>query len=130
MDKVAVVGFINRIKCFPTFLITVVLVDGKYYSRWPMPGDELILILDVQKEEDLEDPNYWKDTSSRLLDLTRDEFAFAYSRELVIIGTAEELIREMQKQWEIKVLPQEALDELGLIISELKNSPKSQHYFK
>jgi hypothetical protein len=130
MDKVAIIGFVNRIKRFPTFLITVVLVDGKYYSRWPMPGDELILILDVQKEEDLADHNYWKDTSSRLLDLERDEFVFAFSQEQVIIGTAEELIREMQKQLEIKVLPQDVLDELDLTISELKNSRKSQHYFK
>lgn len=130
MDKVAIIGFVDHMKCFPSGLVTIVFVDGKYYSKWPMPGSELVPILDVQKEEDLVNPNYWKDTSGRLLDISRDEFAFAFSKEQIIIGTITEIIETVQKERAGEIFPKEMLDKLDLTIKETYEDPAIRCHLK
>lgn len=131
MDKVEIVGFLNKDVYFPTFVITVVDIQGKYHAKVPFPGKALVIIPGAEKEDDLlRCPNFWKDTSSRQLDIPRDEFAFAFSRQQVAIGTTEELIREIQKQQIKKSISQDTRNKLDWVIQELKKNPVSSCYFK
>lgn len=129
MDKVAVVGFLNHAVCFPNFVVTIVGAPGKYRAKAPFPGIALSGILSVANEEGLlRCPKFWKDTNNTTLDISRDEFAFAFSQGQVVIGTMEELICEIQKQQIKKTLPQDTLNELNLIIEKLKKNPVSSCY--
>lgn len=130
MSKYPIVGFLNRGVLFPNFVATIVDMQGSYGAKAGAPGAELTNIPGVVNEEGLlRCPKFWKDTSDRQLDISRDEFAFAFSSEQFVIGTAEELIHEIQKQYVAKVLPSEILCELEWIIQELKKNPALSCYF-
>lgn len=131
MAKAEIIGFIDRIQSLPSFIITVVEINGRFYAKWPSPREDLVNLVDMNKREDLliHGEQYWQENDNKKLDVRRKEFAFAFSRNQVFIGTAEEIIREIQKQIDIKVLSRQVLEELELILESLRSHPDSAHYF-
>lgn len=130
MSKYPIVGFLNHGILFPNFVITIVDMQGAYGARAAAPGMELSNIPGVVNEEGLlRCPKFWKDAGGKQLDISRDEFAFAFSKEQVVIGTGEELVHEIQKQYAAKALPLDILGELEWIINELKKNPVLSCYF-
>ncbi|MFA5997646.1 MAG: hypothetical protein WC791_04160 [Candidatus Paceibacterota bacterium] len=134
MSKVLIVGFVNRTRCVPDGIITVVKMPDGFYARWPHPNTEknFIKILDITRVEELSshgDDIFWVDNSGRMLDIDRNEFAYAFSREQIFIGTIEEQILEIRRQMELKVLPQEALDYFeNEFFASLKKNPELCRY--
>jgi len=129
-SKVKVVGFLNQLGYFPMGVIAIVEMREQYYFKPPSSSELMTPINGAKNEEDLlRCPNFWKDTGDRYLDISRNEVAFAFSREYVFIGTLEEVFKEIQKQHTERVLPSNVLRGVDSLVEELKKEPASSCYF-
>lgn len=130
MNKVEVIGFVNRMRCAPVGLVAVVKMPDGYYARWPHPNstENFLKILDVNTEEGLaqffsESDNAWADNTGRTLDIERNEFAYAFSMDEIFIGTIAEMICEVRRRLQIKELPQQTLEGLKDVLREFQEDP-------
>ena len=135
MSKALIVGFVDAregLSGVPVSLVTVVKMADGFYARYPHPKFErnFLKLLDVEKEEDLSffKEHFWKEDKGRLLDVERGEFAFAFTKEQIFIGTIKELAEEIKRQLQNKELPEFSYKRLQDQLNEIMTEPDLAPY--
>lgn len=125
--KVKVIGFINPNKYFPSFVVVIFLQEDEHYARYPS-GETLRI--DTSRAELDSCDNFWVDTQSRQLDLSRVEIAFAFSKEDLALGTLDVVVKEMQAWQKVMPTSSEVSVRLSEILEALKSDPEVNSYLK